>query len=269
MMSFNKNGVFSVRWAAISGQKSVTERRKRRRIVWFCEKIWQIYALLPLCIVSRILFRSTLSETCSGYITSVPSILIFYGLSNNAGSNSDYVALNGRIISKTVEIFAKMGWEKQDIPCLRRDFNRLLAERKSDMLLFETAYLVSSLFECLIDSIPNYFQNLIKLGTMEGYACIIFMLIFANRPPLATDPEVQVRFPVLPDFWEVVCLKRGQLSLVSTIEELLERESSDSGLENRKYGRKDSSRRPCDLLYPQKLVLTSPTSGSRSIGIFR
>jgi hypothetical protein len=34
-------------------------------------------------------------------------------------------------------------------------------------------------------------------------------------------------------FWEVVGLERGPLSLVSTIEELLERKSSSSGLESR------------------------------------
>jgi hypothetical protein len=39
-----------------------------------------------------------------------------------------------------------------------------------------------------------------------------------------------------------VGLERGPLSLASTIEELHERKSSGSGLENRKYGRKDSSR---------------------------
>jgi hypothetical protein len=36
-------------------------------------------------------------------------------------------------------------------------------------------------------------------------------------------------------------LERGLLSLVSTIEELLEKKSSGSGLETREYGRKDSS----------------------------
>jgi hypothetical protein len=38
-------------------------------------------------------------------------------------------------------------------------------------------------------------------------------------------------------FREVVGLERGPLSLVSTIEELLERNSSGSGLEIREYGR--------------------------------
>jgi hypothetical protein len=39
----------------------------------------------------------------------------------------------------------------------------------------------------------------------------------------------------------VVGLERGPLSLVSKIEELLERKSSDSGLENLEYGRRDPS----------------------------
>jgi hypothetical protein len=40
-------------------------------------------------------------------------------------------------------------------------------------------------------------------------------------------------------FWEVVGLERGPLSLVSTIEELLGRKNSGSGLESREYGRRD------------------------------
>jgi hypothetical protein len=39
-----------------------------------------------------------------------------------------------------------------------------------------------------------------------------------------------------------VGLKRGPLSLVSTIEELRERKISGFGLESREYGRRDSSR---------------------------
>jgi hypothetical protein len=39
-------------------------------------------------------------------------------------------------------------------------------------------------------------------------------------------------------FWAVVGLERGPFSLVSTIEELLKRNSSGSGLENRDYGRR-------------------------------
>jgi hypothetical protein len=68
-------------------------------------------------------------------------------------------------------------------------------------------------------------------------------------------------------FWEVVDL--GPLSLVRTIEELLERKSSDSGLEIREYGRRDPSRWSRGTLYPKKVALTSPTSGSLSVGIVR
>jgi hypothetical protein len=48
-----------------------------------------------------------------------------------------------------------------------------------------------------------------------------------------------VRFPAL---LEVVGLEWGPLSLVSITEELLGRKSSGSGLENRKYSRRDQSR---------------------------
>jgi hypothetical protein len=67
--------------------------------------------------------------------------------------------------------------------------------------------------------------------------------------------------------WEVVGLKQGPLSLVSTIKELLERKSSDSGLENWEYDCRDPSRWPYDILSPQNLVLTLPTSCSHSVSI--
>jgi hypothetical protein len=70
-------------------------------------------------------------------------------------------------------------------------------------------------------------------------------------------------------FWEVVGLERGPLSLVSTIEELLGRKNSGSGLENREYVRGDPLRWPRDTFYTQKLALTSPTSGGRSVDIVR
>jgi hypothetical protein len=43
----------------------------------------------------------------------------------------------------------------------------------------------------------------------------------------------------------------------------------NTGLESREYGRRDPSRWPRGTLYQQKLVLTSPTSGGRSVGIVR
>jgi hypothetical protein len=42
-----------------------------------------------------------------------------------------------------------------------------------------------------------------------------------------------------------------------------------TGLENRDYGRRDSSRWPRGTFYSQKLALTSLTSGGRSVGIVR
>jgi hypothetical protein len=70
-------------------------------------------------------------------------------------------------------------------------------------------------------------------------------------------------------FLEVVGLERGPLSLVNTIEELLEKNSSRSGLENRDYGRRDPSRWQRDSLYPQNMALTSLPSGGRSVGLVR
>jgi hypothetical protein len=71
------------------------------------------------------------------------------------------------------------------------------------------------------------------------------------------------------NFWEVVGLERGSVSLVSTIEELLGRISSGSVLEIREYGRRGPLRLPRGTLSPKNLSLTSPTGGSRSICIVR
>jgi hypothetical protein len=70
-------------------------------------------------------------------------------------------------------------------------------------------------------------------------------------------------------FWEVVRLEQDPFSLVSTIEELLGRNSSGSGLENREYCRGDPLHWIRNTPYPQNLALTSPTSGGRSVGIVR
>jgi hypothetical protein len=71
-------------------------------------------------------------------------------------------------------------------------------------------------------------------------------------------------------FREVVDLERGPRRSVSTIEELLGRNSSGFGVENRNYGRRDPPCWPRDTpLCPQKLSLTSLTSGDCSVGIVR
>jgi hypothetical protein len=69
-------------------------------------------------------------------------------------------------------------------------------------------------------------------------------------------------------FWEVVGLERVPLSLVSTIEELLGRKNSDSGLETKNTA---VGTRHSDHVAPSicKFGTTSPTSRRRSVGIVR
>jgi hypothetical protein len=62
-----------------------------------------------------------------------------------------------------------------------------------------------------------------------------------------------------------VGLQWGPLSLVSTIEELLGRTSSGSGLEIREYGHRDPPCWPHGTLYPQK-VDTKFADKRRSLG---
>jgi hypothetical protein len=71
------------------------------------------------------------------------------------------------------------------------------------------------------------------------------------------------RFLSLPDF-----LRSGS-GTGSTIEEPPGRNSSDSGLESREYGRGDPLRWPRDTLYLLRFAITSPTSGVYSVGIVR
>jgi hypothetical protein len=66
-----------------------------------------------------------------------------------------------------------------------------------------------------------------------------------------------------------VGLERGPLTLVSTVEELLERKRSGPGLDNQDYGRRNlralTTRHPLSA----EVFLTSQTSGIRSVGIVR
>jgi hypothetical protein len=71
---------------------------------------------------------------------------------------------------------------------------------------------------------------------------------------LATDSEVQVRFPMLPDFLRSSGSGTGSTQLCEYNEELLERKSSGSSLENREHSCRDPSRWPLGTFYPQKLT---------------
>jgi hypothetical protein len=62
---------------------------------------------------------------------------------------------------------------------------------------------------------------------------------------------------------------RSSESGTESTQPLLGRKSSVSGLESREYGRRDPSRWPRGTLNPQKLALTSWTSGGRLVGIVR
>jgi hypothetical protein len=111
----------------------------------------------------------------------------------------------------------------------------------------------------------------------KNYRFIFTSIICLLWPPLWSSGQsswLQIqrsRFDSLhyQIFWEVVGLEQSPLSLVSTIEEVLGRKNSGSGVESREYSRSDPSRWPRGILYSQKLALTSPTGGGRSVGIVR
>jgi hypothetical protein len=116
----------------------------------------------------------------------------------------------------------------------------------------------------------NWYQNFQAFLVMF----FIIIIIILRRPPLWPSGQswLQIQTSGFDSrsyqvFWEVASLERGPLSLVNTTEELLGRNSSGSGLESRGYGSGDPLRWPRDILYPQKLALTSPTNGGRSVGI--
>jgi hypothetical protein len=110
------------------------------------------------------------------------------------------------------------------------------------------------------DIIFKYFSNVSFSFTVHNFCLVVRVPGYRSRSPGFDARRYQI-------LWEVVGLERGPLSLVSTIQKLLKRKSSGSGLEIRHYGRRYPSRWPRGILCPQKLALTSPTSGSSSVGI--
>jgi hypothetical protein len=119
-------------------------------------------------------------------------------------------------------------------------------------------YLAVCIFVCFSPAVLEY----IYIYLYRLCCLVVRVLGYRSRGPGSIPGST--RF-----FLEVVSLELGQLSLVSAIEKLPERNSSDSGIENQEHGRRDPSRWPRGNLYPQKLTLTLPTSGGRSVGIVR
>jgi hypothetical protein len=75
-----------------------------------------------------------------------------------------------------------------------------------------------------------------NMSSLDRLCGLVFIVPgYRSRGPDSIPGSYQI-------FSEVVGLERGSLSLVSTIEELLGRKSSGSGLENLEYGRRDPSR---------------------------
>jgi hypothetical protein len=93
----------------------------------------------------------------------------------------------------------------------------------------------------------SWLQNGYVLCFLWGTNWIYICYVEESRPPLWSGGQsswLQIQWSGLDSrryqiCWEVVGLERGALSLVGTIEELLERKSSGSGLESREYGRGD------------------------------
>jgi hypothetical protein len=104
-----------------------------------------------------------------------------------------------------------------------------------------------------------------------NWICIYY--VEESRPPLWSSGQsswlqIQISwfdYQHYQIFWEVVGPERGPLSLVSTIDELLGRNSSGSGLENREYCSRDPLRWPRDTLYTTK-VGTNFANNRRSLG---
>jgi hypothetical protein len=112
------------------------------------------------------------------------------------------------------------------------------------LVLYKNIY---SNLKDVITTVTSFIDRLCGLVvTVSGYR---------SRSPRFDSRSLQI-------FWEAVGLERGPLSLVRTTEELLGRNNSGSGLENRHY-------RPWESV---ALTMRHPLSakvGGRSVGIVR
>jgi hypothetical protein len=119
-----------------------------------------------------------------------------------------------------------------------------------------TCYVEESIPSLWSSGQSSWLQNGDVLCFLWGTNWIYVCYVGESRPPLWSSGQsswLQVQTSGFESrrcqvSWEVLGLERGPLSLVSTIEELLERKSSGSGLEIRDYCRRDPSRWPCGTL---------------------
>jgi hypothetical protein len=129
---------------------------------------------------------------------------------------------------------------------------------------YEKQILVSSFQSfCSLVTAPKWRDRFDEIRFYSDVLCGLVVRVPGYRS--RSSGFVSRRYQI---FWEVAGLERGPLSLVRIIEELLEWKSSGSGQENRKRPG-DPLRWPRNTLYPQKLALTLPTKGGRSVGIVR
>jgi hypothetical protein len=105
-----------------------------------------------------------------------------------------------------------------------------------------------------------WLQNWDLLCFLWGTNWIYICYVEESRPPLRSSGQsawLQIQRSGFDsrryqNFWEVVGLERGPLSLVSTTEELLRRKSSGYSLESREYVRRDPSRWPRGINFASK-----------------
>jgi hypothetical protein len=91
-----------------------------------------------------------------------------------------------------------------------------------------------------------YICELERVSSLQALIKKLFALLERSWVQIQRSGFDSRRYQI---FWEVVGLERGPLILVSTTEELLERKSNGSGLENRDYSRRGCAATP---LYPTK-----------------
>jgi hypothetical protein len=121
----------------------------------------------------------------------------------------------------------------------------------------------------LLVNIPSVHHHQIKLTQEASGIEMIHVHVFGDRLCGLVVRVPGYRFPVLSDFPRSSGSGTGSTQPRDYNWGAAWKKSSGSGLEIREYGRRDSSHWPRGSLYPQKLALTSPTNGGRSVGIVR